>query len=141
MKEINFEHAEIADSVIENYLSQAITDYGLLQLNGETPVKLYCSCKCKKGTLIGAVMGSKTLNMFFVSHLYVDENYRKRGIGSQLLSRIESLAKDAGCDLIRFNTLNILSHNFYEINGYKETVRINDYMNGFDLVYYDKIIS
>jgi GNAT superfamily N-acetyltransferase len=141
MENIKFEHSDNTDRIVENYLSRAITNYGLLQLNGETPVKLYCGCKSEDGSFIGAVMGCKTLNMFFVSHLYVEEDYRNRGIGSQLLSRIESLAKGAGCNLIRLNTLNIQSQNFYATNGYNETTRINDYMNGFDLVYYDKSIS
>ena len=126
---------------IDKYLSQSITTYGLAQHKDETPVKLFCICKNYEGVILGAVMGQKTLNLCFISHIYVEEKYRNMGIGSSLLTKIGVKAKNVGCTMLRLNTFNDLSHHFYEKNGFSITTRITKYMNGFDLVYYEKSIS
>ena len=136
-----FEHTSNINDPIEEYLSNSIIDYGKAQLNDELLLKLYCSCKSNQGELLGAVMGTKTINLFFISHIFVDKEYRRKGIGTKLLSQIEIKAKNIGCNIFRLNTFNNLSHNFYLNNGYSETTRINSYMSGFDLVYYEKAIS
>ena len=140
MEELRFEKFIGENETVDHYLSQSITNYGLLQHNGDAPVKLFCSCKNNDGVLVGAVMGTKTLNMFFISHIFVEEKFRNKKIGSKLLSQIEDSAKDVGCTILRLNTFNHLSHRFYEKNGFTENIRINNYMKGFDLVFYEKSI-
>lgn len=141
MEELLFKHYSAENQVIEKYLSQSIVNYGLAQHKHDNPEKLFCTCKNNSGTLYGAVMGTKTLDMFFISHIFVEENHRNKGIGSLLLAEIQEKATKLGCSIIRLNTFNNLSHYFYSKNGFNETTRINNYMNGFDLVYYDKRIS
>lgn len=141
MSNLIFEQSVGENGDIDEYLSESITTYGLAQHKGETPVKLFCSCKNHEGELLGAVMGTKTLNLFFVSHIFVEEKYRHQNLGSDLLAEIEGGAKKLGCTILRLNTFNDLSHRFYAKNGFRETTRINQYMHGFDLVFYDKIIG
>ena len=141
MEDLRFEKFIGENEAVDNYLSQSIIDYGILQQKGDIPVKLFCSCKNNDGVFVGAVMGAKTLNLFFISHIFVEEKIRNNKIGSELLAKIEESAKNEGCTILRLNTFNDLSHRFYENNGFIETVRINNYMNGFDLVFYEKSIS
>ena len=141
MENLRFEEFIGKNEAVDNYLSQSITNYGLLQHKGDIPVKIFCSCKNNDGKLVGAVMGTKTLNLFFISHIFVEEEFRNKNIGSNLLAKIEVGAKNEGCTILRLNTFNDLSHRFYEKSGFIETVRINSYMKGFDLVFYEKNIS
>ena len=92
-------------------------------------------------SLINAVMGTVTINLFFISHLYVEKSTRNKGIGAKLLSAIEQSGIESGCNIIRLNTFNKKSHAFYLKSGYTETICIKGYMNDFDLVYYHKAIS
>ena len=141
MEDLSFEQFIGKNETVDNYLSKSITNYGLLQHKGNAPVKIFCSCKNSKGKFLGAVMGTKTLDLFFISHVFVEEKFRNKNIGSELLAKIEVAAKNKGCTILRLNTFNDLSHHFYEKNGFSETIRINSYMKGFDLVFYDKKIS
>lgn len=141
MEELFFENNTSEIEGIEKYLSQSIIEYGLSQHQDDTPEKLFISCKDNRGTLLGAVMGTRTLNLLFISHIFVERNKRNKGIGSLLLTKIEEKANNLGCNIIRLNTFNNLNHSFYTKNGFKETTRINNYMNGFDLIYYDKNLS
>lgn len=141
MEEYLYDNYHNENKAVEDYLSQSIINYGLSQHKGEVPQKLLCSCKNAQGKILGAVMGTKTLNLLFITHIYVEETHRNRGIGSQLLTNLEQKAKESGCNIIRLNTFNNLSHSFYTKNDFSQTVVIPNYMSGFDLVYYDKNIS
>jgi len=141
MEELKLEEYKDTNKEIENYLSDAITGYGMEQLQGAKPFKLYRCYKSEKGKIIGAVMGSVTTNLLFISHLFVEETSRNKGIGTQLMSAIEQSAVNSGCNIIRLNTFNMKSHAFYLNSGFTETTRIKDYMRDFDLVYYHKKIS
>lgn len=141
MEELILESYLSENQAIEQYLSDSIIQYGLAQHKTETPEKVFCSCKNKQGILLGAAMGTKTLNLLFISHVYVEDSNRGKGIGSVLLASMEQKAKELGCSVVRLNTFNNSSHSFYLKNGYKETMRIDGYMNGFDLIYYDKHLN
>ena len=141
MEEMNLESYTINNVEIDEYLSEAITNYGIEQLQGNKPYKLYSCFKSDSGEIIGAVMGSVTTNLFFISHIYVEKTNRNKGIGTKLLSAIEQSAIESGCNIIRLNTFNKKAHAFYLNSGFTETTCIKDYMNDFDLVYYHKTIS
>ena len=125
----------------EKYLSDAVYHYGIDQLNGDQPVKLYRCSKDNEGNYIGGVMGYLTRNLLFITHLFVERQYRNKGIGRALLSAIEKAAKEQGCSVIRLNTLNNEAHSLYVKAGFDVTITIKNYMNGFDLVYFHKSIT
>ena len=141
MEEMNLESYTNNNVEIDEYLSEAITNYGIEQLQGNKPFKLYSCYKSNTGKIIGAVMGSVTTNLFFISHIYVEETNRNKGIGKILMSAIEQSAIESGCNIIRLNTFNKNSHAFYINSGFTKTICIKGYMNDFDLVYYHKTIS
>ena len=125
----------------DKYLSDAIYNYGINQLKGERPVKIYCCSKDKEGNNIGGVMGYVTRNLLFITHLFVEQKYRNNGIGKALLLNIENAAKEQGCSMLRLNTLNDATYSLYIKAGFEITTIINDYMNGFNLMYYHKAIK
>ena len=141
MGNLNLESYSEENVELERYLSDSIIGYGVDQLQGKEPIKLLCCFRDSNEKVVAAIMGSATLNLFFISHLFVEKNFRNQGLGTKLLSAIESLALDAGCNILRLNTFNKEAHQFYLNAGFKETVCISNYMNGFDLVYYHKKIS
>ena len=141
MDELTLEVTEKENAEVERYLSDAIFSYGIEQLRGQAPIKAFSCYRNGSGGIAGAAMGMAMRNLFFVSHLFVEPGYRKRGLGERLLSRMEQSARRLGCDLLRLNTLNSKAHAFYLKSGFEQTARIHDYMNGFDLIYYHKSIS
>ena len=55
-----------------------------------------------------------------VDHVCIEEAYRNRGLGSQLMAWIEDYVKQKGYETVELNTYveNSLSHKFYEELGY-----------------------
>ncbi|MDH5444814.1 MAG: GNAT family N-acetyltransferase [Gammaproteobacteria bacterium] len=141
MDDLHLEIFKDDNSELEKYLSDSIISYGIEQLKGNEPKKLYCCYRNSNGKIVAGIMGSATLNLFFVSHLFVEPEHRNNGLGTRLLSEIEKLAHQAGCNTLRINTLNKNAHDLYINAGFEETICIPDYMNGFDLVYYHKKTS
>ena len=141
MDELNLERYKDENSEIEKYLSDSITSFGIEQLQGKEPRKAFCCFRDSEGKIVAAIMGSTTLNLFFISHLFVENALRNKGIGTKLLSEIERIAQNFGCNILRLNTFNKEVHAFYLNAGFTETACITNYINGFDLMYYHKKIS
>ena len=125
---------------VEHYLSASIMDYGIAQLEGHSPRHASCAFSSAADQLVGGVFGYSTLNLFVISYLFVNEAYRNQGLGKRLLQEIERIASQHACNIIRLNTLNKQVTTFYTNAGYLETVTIQEYMEGFNLVYYEKSI-
>lgn len=140
MDKLKFDTYKEDNSELDQYLSDSIFSYGIDQLKGCEPRKFYCCYRDNNGKLVAGIAGTATLNLFFVSYLFVESEYRNNGLGSKLLSEIEKLAVQSGCNILRLNTLNKKAHNIYLRSGFVETVKIPNYLNGFDMVYYHKSI-
>ncbi|WP_342558585.1 GNAT family N-acetyltransferase [Metasolibacillus sp. FSL K6-0083] len=73
------------------------------------------------GKIIGGVFGySSYYKIGYIDTLWVDENYRHKGIGTVLLKAIEADLYDFGCEVIRLETFDFQGPAFYKKNGYEE---------------------
>ena len=57
---------------------------------------------------------------------WVDEKYRKQGLGSKLLEAAESEAKKRGCHSVHVDTMSWQAPEFYKKHGYKIIGELND---------------
>lgn len=54
----------------------------------------------------------------FVSILWVEESYRNKNIGSELLKKAEETARQSGCSLAHLDTFDFQAKDFYLKHGY-----------------------
>lgn len=69
--------------------------------------------------IAGCVARMYCWNVTYIDTLWVDETYRGKGLGSQLLTEVERTAKEKGCYLIHLDTFDFQAKEFYEKQGYK----------------------
>lgn len=62
----------------------------------------------------------------YVDLLWIDERYRKKGLGTKLLTEVETKAKEKGCHLIHLDTFDFQAKDFYLKNGYEIFGTIED---------------
>ena len=62
--------------------------------------------------------------------LWVDENHRKQGLGTQLLKAAESEAINRGCHSVHVDTMSWQAPDFYKKHGYEIISELNDIPNG-----------
>lgn len=76
--------------------------------------------------LIGGAIGFVCYSWYYLDLLFVEDAYRKKGIGSQLLKQIEQFAKENHLTGVRMETWDFQALGFYQSNGYKVFGEIKD---------------
>lgn len=89
-------------------------------------VPLYLFARDEAGRLQGGIRGTTYWSWCFIEILAVAEDCRKRGIGSELLARAETVARERGCIGIYLWTTSYQAPEFYKRNGYTEFGRLPD---------------
>lgn len=76
----------------------------------------------------------------YIDALWVKEEYRKAGLGSQLLSEIEKTAKEYGCHIVHLDTFDFQAKDFYIKQGYDIYGVLDDCPQGHKRYYMKKSI-
>ena len=90
------------------------------------------------GRLLAGLVAETFGNWLEIEYLFVKEDLRGQGIGSQLLQRAESEAKKRNCCFAFVNTYQFQAPTFYQKHGYKEVFTLKDYPCTGQRHYYQK---
>lgn len=90
------------------------------------------------GELMAGLVGETFGNWLEIEYLFVKEDLRGQGIGSQLLQQAESEAKKRNCRFAFVNTYQFQAPAFYQKHGYKEVFTLKDYPCTGQRHYYQK---
>lgn len=83
-----------------------------------------------EGQLIGGLTGHTHWNWLFVKWLWVDESFRKQGIGRKLILAAHAEARERGCQHVHLDTFDFQALPFYESLGYTIFGKLEDYPAG-----------
>ena len=131
--------------ILENTESQKAQEIGNLirsynRSKRETaesePLNLYV--EDEKGNLLAGLIAETFGNWLEIEYLFVKEEFRGQGIGSQLLQQAESEAKKKNCRYAFVNTYQFQAPTFYQKYGYKEVFTMKDYPYTGQRHYYQK---
>ena len=90
------------------------------------------------GELMAGLVGETFGNWLEIEYLFVKEDLRGQGIGSQLLQQAESEAKKRNCRFAFVNTYQFQAPSFYQKHGYQEVFTLKDYPCTGQRHYYQK---
>lgn len=130
---------------LENTESQKVQEIGDLirsynRSNREAaesePLNIYV--EDDSGELMAGLVAETFGNWLEIEYLFVKEEFRGQGIGSQLLQQAESEAKNRNCRFAFVNTYQFQAPDFYKRHGYKEVFRLQDYPYIGQRYYYQK---
>jgi GNAT superfamily N-acetyltransferase len=97
----------------------------------EDAIPVWLFARDATGTVQGGLRGRTVWSWCFVEILAVAECQRGKGIGAQLLTRAEELAKARGCLGIYLTTVAFQAPEFYKKQGYTQFAQLSDYPAGF----------
>lgn len=100
------------------------------------PLNLYV--EDDSGELLAGLVAETFGNWLEIEYLFVKEDLRGQGIGSQLLQQAESEAKKRNCRYVFVNTYQFQAPAFYQKHGYKEVYTLKDYPCTGQRHYYQK---
>lgn len=127
---------------IESQKSQIIGDLirsynrSKREVAGSEPLNLYI--EDENGQLMAGLVAETFGNWLEIEYLFVKEDLRGQGIGSQLLQQAESEAKKRNCRYAFVNTYQFQAPAFYQKYGYKEVFTLKDYPYTGQRNYYQK---
>ena len=96
--------------------------------DGFKPVAVFV--RDENGEIHGGVTAYVNWNWLQISLLWVDEELRGEGLGSELLSRLEAIAKQEGCERAHVSTFSFQATAFYEAHGFTRFAQLEDYPPG-----------
>jgi GNAT superfamily N-acetyltransferase len=70
------------------------------------------------GELVGGLYAWTTLNNLIFEYIWVDEGHRGKGLGTQLMNRMESIAQERGCIASQAYSFSFQAPDFFEKMGY-----------------------
>jgi ribosomal protein S18 acetylase RimI-like enzyme len=118
-----------------------LNSFGLKEVRGEEPAKVAVVCDDRNRRVIGGAIGHSLLQRFYLTQLWVLEEHRSKGLGSELVARMEVIASKSNCRDIVVDTLNKKALLFYERLGYKVYIVNPNYIQGFDWHFLAKAIQ
>jgi len=77
--------------------------------------------------VIGFVSGLTNHKWFYLSDMWVHEDYRRQGLGARLLNMLEEKVKSIGMEHIWTWTTGFINPKFYESQGYKIFTIFDDF--------------
>jgi len=84
----------------------------------------------ENGDVVGGVRAYKVWDRLKIDAFWIREELRRNGWGTQLLDRVENIARDLGCRNSILDTFDFEARGFYERNGYVVYGETKDFPEG-----------
>lgn len=112
------------------YVREALTQFNREHVgdDGHTPLNLVEYNE--NGKIIGGILGGTYWGWMYIDILWVNEQYRRRGLGSKLLSEAEKEAVRRGCHHVHLDTMSWQAPDFYIKHGYEVIGILPDFPSG-----------
>ena len=119
---------------IEERLEDFDESYITYKMDGEIHIGIEDDGKLVAG-LNAYITNFKIL---YVSTVFVDEEYRRKGLGARLMREMEKRAAAMGVNMIRLDTYDWQGKEFYETLGYECVGHYENKEDGFSEYFYLK---
>jgi ribosomal protein S18 acetylase RimI-like enzyme len=106
----------------------------------EDVVRVRLALKDKDGVLRGGLSAARSWGTFLIDVLWVDDELRGQGFGSQLLAEAEKQALQLECTSVKLETFSFQAQGFYERHGYCLVGRIENWPPGGHLSQMVKVL-
>ena len=90
------------------------------------------------GERVGAIMGCRLYDWLYVEYIVVTEASRGEGVGSRLLERAETLARELALEGVALDTFRYQAPAYYATRGYAERMVIPGKTRERDRIYFQK---
>lgn len=79
---------------------------------------------------VGAILCDTFNFCLYIEIMWIDKEYRGKGLGKELISKAEKIAKDNGCIFAHTCSLSYQAPEFYKRCGYEVFGKLDDYPDG-----------
>ncbi len=87
--------------------------------------------KSDKSEVLGGIKGDVFGTLCRVFTVWIDENYRSKGLGRELFAKLDIFARENNCNMIQLDTAEFQAKGFYEKLGYQVIATLPDNFMGY----------
>ena len=100
------------------YVRASLTAFNDTEVGGDNHTPLNLVERDENGNVIAGLLGGTYWGWMYVDILWVDERYRRQGIGTRLIKTAEEEALRRGCHHVHLDTMSWQAPLFYQKLGY-----------------------
>ncbi len=121
---------------LENALEKYDRTYIKYKINGRISIGIL------EGETLAAGLDAcmTAFGILYVSTVYVEETYRRKGYGRRLIEEMERRAKALGANTIRLDTFSWQGREFYQAMGYEQVGYYENQEDGYAEYFFMKRI-
>jgi len=137
---MQWELIKSSPEIIE-YIDNTLGDFNKSQVNYNSKMDylpLNFHIKDEAGSIIAGINAFACWQMLWLNELYVDKDYRGKGLGALLLDKIEQDAKQSGSLMAQTFTFDFQAKDFYVKAGYEVFGVIDNCPEGHQCFYLKK---
>ena len=97
---------------------------------GRQKYKRFAITLRERGTIVGGIVGEVWTTVLFIQLLWMEQKYRGKDCGTQLIKAIEDEARKFGAKRSYVDTMSFQAPGFYRNCGYEEFGNIEGYPKG-----------
>ncbi|MCP5181244.1 MAG: GNAT family N-acetyltransferase [Pseudomonadales bacterium] len=112
-------------------ISDGVFHFGRAQAVGGDARPIACFLR-EGDRIVAGATGRTEFNRLFTSYLWVSDERRGQGLGSECLTRLEAAARARGCTDAVLETLSDSNQALYERLGYETIVTLVAWVGGFN---------
>lgn len=131
---INLSESQVEE--LENALDAYDKNYITYKISGNISIGI-----SHAGTVVAGLDACMTaFKILYVSTVYVDEKYRRKGYGKALIEEMEKRAKELGANTIRLDTFSWQGREFYQAMNYEQVGYYKNDMDNYEEYFFMKRI-
>ena len=111
----------------KEHILQELLKYNLANLEDKLVKDIGLFVEDEEGNRVAGLIGDTHGNWLEIEYLWVSEKLRGQHIGTDLMHKVEDIAKNRGCKYVFLNTFSFQAPDFYVKLGYKEEFVLNHY--------------
>lgn len=123
-----------------NDIVQGLLKYNLTRIEDKNIEELGVYIRDTTGHVVAGLIGSVHGLWMTVKYLWISEELRGQGVGSQILSKAEEIAKEHGCKYVFLDTFDFQAPEFYKKRGYIEAFTLENYPITGKHYYFTKVL-
>jgi len=98
-------------------------------------------CIEEEGRVAAGILARLLEDCIYVEMLWVDEAFRRRGLGRRLLAQVEEEGRKWGARRIELDTFSFQAPDYYPKLGFREFARVEPYSGAYGRYYFIKELT
>ena len=113
-----------------DFVSNALREHSLMHVSRPGFQSYETLVHNAENKIVGICIALVNWNWLYISLLWLHVDYRKYGIGSQLLQKVEDFGSSMGCTDVHLDTFSFQAPEFYRKRSYEVFAQLEDYPPG-----------